>query len=108
MSHQGSNPKMISKEQSREIRVKIRHILMDKWDPIGVKDEPMAADEYDRYIGDIFELLKRSATDEEIIDHLVYLETERMGLYDIERKPLVPSEYRIRTIEALKSISFPS
>ena len=71
MSPKGSNPKMISKELSREIRVKIRHILMDVWDPIGVKDEPMAADEYDRYIGDIFELLKRSASRmKRIIDYL--------------------------------------
>jgi hypothetical protein len=38
---------MTDKEQSREIRVQKRHVLMSKWDPIGVCDEPFAADDYD-------------------------------------------------------------
>lgn len=39
---------------------------MDQWDPIGVKDEPNAADEYDGYLGDILLLLKHNASVEEI------------------------------------------
>ncbi len=38
---------MIEKYESRRIRVAIRHALMDVWDPIGIKDEPNARDEYD-------------------------------------------------------------
>lgn len=30
---------------------------MDVWDPIGVKDEPNAQDEYDSYLGGVYELL---------------------------------------------------
>ena len=30
---------------------------MDVWDPIGVKDEPNAQDEYDGYLGGVYELL---------------------------------------------------
>jgi len=37
----------MNKEKSRIIRDRIRHTLMSEWDPIGVADEPMAADEYD-------------------------------------------------------------
>jgi hypothetical protein len=54
-----STPKpVIDKVQSRRIRVEIRHVLMDVWDPIGVKDEPNAQDECDGYIGKLFELLR--------------------------------------------------
>jgi len=48
---------MIEKYESRRIRVAIRHVLMDVWDPIGVKDEPNAQDEYDGYLGGVYELL---------------------------------------------------
>jgi len=71
---------MIEKYESRRIRVAIRHVLMDVWDPIGVKDEPNAQDEYDGYLGGVYELLVRGACDEDIEDHLWRIVTERMGL----------------------------
>ena len=37
---------MIDKYESRRIRGEIRRVLMTVWDPIGVKDEPNAQDEY--------------------------------------------------------------
>jgi hypothetical protein len=37
---------------------------MDVWDPIGVKDEPNAQDEYDGYLG-VYELLVSGASDED-------------------------------------------
>jgi hypothetical protein len=53
---------------------------MDQWDPIGVKEYPEAADEYDGYIGGVYGLLSRGATDQELADHLSKIETEHMGL----------------------------
>ena len=47
---------MVDKERSREIRCHIRAVLMAEWDPIGVSDIPEAADEYDSYIGGVYEL----------------------------------------------------
>jgi hypothetical protein len=32
---------MISKQQLRRIQMEIRHVLLNVWDPIGIKDEPM-------------------------------------------------------------------
>jgi hypothetical protein len=52
---------MSEKYESRRIRVDIRHVLMDVWDPIGVKDIPQASDEYDSYLGEIMELLVPTA-----------------------------------------------
>jgi len=50
-------PHGIDKEESRAIRRQIRRVLMEAWDPIGVSDIPEAADEYDSYIRDFYEVL---------------------------------------------------
>lgn len=95
------------KEKSRRRRVAIRHILMSKWDPIGVRDEPLPADEYDGYIGDICGLLDRNATDKEIVDYLFSVETERMGLTDIKGNPVFIPDDRIATAAALQELNEP-
>ena len=53
---------------------------MDVWDPIGVNGIPEAADEYDSYIGDFYEMLVTRRPRQEIIDRLAYLEGDHMGL----------------------------
>jgi hypothetical protein len=55
-------------------------ILLKEWDPIGVKDEPMAQDEYDGYVGGVYRLLASRATETEVAEHLSRLEAENMGL----------------------------
>jgi hypothetical protein len=92
------------KEKLRKRRVEIRHILMSKWDPIGVSDVPEAADEYDSYIGDVYELLNCSATDEKIAKYLRWVETERMGLTDLKGNPLLPAEVRAGAVAALQAL----
>ena len=91
---------MIVKYKSRRIRVAIRHVLMDKWDPIGVADEPMAQDEYDSYIGDIFGLLQERATRDVIGSHLHEIETRRMGLYETLRA----HAHRMLAVEELQRV----
>jgi len=96
----------MDKERSRQIRVEIRHILMAKWDPIGVSDIPEATDEYDRYVGEIYELLKSRATEKEISQYLIEVETDRMGLTDKCGNPLVPAETRSIAVLALQLANF--
>jgi hypothetical protein len=91
---------MIDKVTSRRIRVEIRHVLLDVWDPIGVKDEPNAQDEYDGYVGDIFDSLSHGETDEQLTDRLLYFVNDRMGL-------TATSEQMQPTIRALRAIDFP-
>jgi len=71
---------MIDKYESRRIRVEIRHVLMRVWDPIGVKNEPNAQDEYDSYLGNVYGLLVGSAPDGSIADYLCKVVNEQMGL----------------------------
>ena len=57
----------------------IRQILNADWDPIGVAD--VVSDVYDGYIGGVYGLLRRGASPEEVAQHLLSIETDRMG-YD--------------------------
>ncbi len=59
-----------SKENSLRIRVAIRRVFLDVWDPIGISDEPMARDEYDSYLGGMFELLMDNASDAKLKEYL--------------------------------------
>jgi hypothetical protein len=53
---------------------------MTVWDPIGVRNEPNAQDEYDSYLGGVFGLLTNGASDDRIREHLWRIVTERMEL----------------------------
>ncbi len=91
----------IDKEESRRIRVQIRRVLLEVWDPIGIKDEPCAQDEYDSYIGDIYELLVAGGTDTDLIRYLCWVTNDRMGLTAKESDTL-------QTVDALRAIEIRS
>lgn len=91
---------MIDKATSRRIRIQIRHVLLRVWDPIGIKEEPHAQDEYDSYAGPIFELLSRRVTDEELNNRLLYFVNDLMGL-EAKAEDMLP------TIRALRAIELP-
>ena len=79
---------------------------MAKWDPIGVSDVPEAADEYDSYIGGVFDLLNRGATDGEISQYFIGIETDRMGLTAKYGNPLLPAEIRNGAVSDLQRANF--
>jgi hypothetical protein len=93
---------MVDKERSREIRCHIRRVLMAGWDPIGVSDVPEAADEYDSYIGGVYELLERGASVANICDYLRNIEVDRMEMVDASRQPLLPEARRNAVASSLK------
>jgi len=89
---------MLSKQESRRVRVEIRHVLMKDWDPIGISNVPACADEYDTYIGHIYLILAEGGSDDRIKDYLRWVVRERMEL--------PPDEEAIaRTAKALRDIS---
>jgi hypothetical protein len=59
---------------------RINEVLHYIWDPIGVRGEPNARDEYDSYVPHVYTLIQNAATAEQIADHLDKIATERMGL----------------------------
>ena len=90
----------IDKYESRRIRVEIRRVLLQHWDPIGIREESEAQDEYDMYLGGVYGLLVRGASDEEIADHLAHIVEERMSLHP-------QSEATKETVRALRTIHIP-
>ncbi|MGA9836401.1 MAG: hypothetical protein WBQ26_03700 [Gemmatimonadaceae bacterium] len=86
--------------RTREFRTKfpeIKRILMEQWDPIGVRDEPMCADEYDVYATHLFGLLARGASDNEIVGYFGEAE-DRIGLGRSSRRGLAPIVTSLRAI----------
>ena len=58
----------------------ISEVLHYVWDPVGVAGVPEARDEYDGYVNGVLSLLRSDATESEIVDHLVDIATNSMGI----------------------------
>jgi len=70
-----------NKHQSRENRARVRRILLQDWDPIGVRDIPEASDEYDSYADRAYVMLMdERATADRIAAYLYGIAVEYMGL----------------------------
>jgi len=69
-----------SGKYEKELHMRVNEVLHYIWDPIGVRGEPRARDEYDSYVPEIYSLLQGGAAAEQIAAHLDEIATERMGL----------------------------
>ncbi len=72
----------------------ISEVLHYIWDPIGVSGVPEARDEYDAYVNDVLSLLRSNATESQMVDYLVEIETYGMGL----DRPRARSENAVRIL----------
>jgi hypothetical protein len=69
--------------RSRRYRARIRGILMQEWDPIGVRNIPGAPErEYDMYIDGVCALLadRKPAQQQRITEYLLDIQSRRMQL----------------------------
>jgi hypothetical protein len=53
-------------------------ILHYLWDPCSVADVPQARDEYHNYLPQVFQLVLKKATEQEIVDYLLEIEVNNM------------------------------
>jgi len=86
-------------DQARRIQSAIHAILLREWDPIGVADEPSAADEYAAYVGGVYRLLASSAPAEAVAAHLSRLEATEMGLASGPPERLLPVARRLCALD---------
>lgn len=89
---------MIASYDSQRIRSQIRHVLLNTWDPIDIKDEPNAQNEYDNYIGRLSDFLVSNAPDTELTEYLYWAVHECMGFDGASRSDMAA------TVEALRKI----
>jgi hypothetical protein len=65
---------------TKSLEASVRRILLQEWDPIGIRDVPEAQDEYDSYVFEICAMLREGKTTGKLYEHLRWIESERMGL----------------------------
>ena len=74
-----------NKYQSRENRQRVRMVLNEHWDPIGVVSNPSLDDEYENYVGTIYVMLMDDRVPEDDINQYLYeTATGRIGLTPYE------------------------
>lgn len=78
----------MNEPRSRAIALhqEFRNILLHKWDPIGVQSLPEAVNEYDHNVPTIYSMLIADKPLHEVVDYLVWLETDHMGLFADPRR----------------------
>jgi hypothetical protein len=91
-------PAMKAPNAKPDIFRQIHDILWNDWDPIGVHDFGMD-DEYDSYIGGIYQLLSGRSDEQKLLNHLHQLETHAMGLIPRDKAVLVPVVEKLMGIE---------
>jgi hydroxymethylbilane synthase len=80
----------------------IAQILLEEWDPIGIRHQPGAQTEYDSYVPIVGGLIVQKASVEQIIDLLFDVETRAMSR-QIERERLRPVAEKILALGTTKT-----
>ena len=58
---------------------RVRDVIMNNWDPIGIGSSPEAADEYNGYAASIYGILRQRRSEDALLDYLYWV-TEYVGL----------------------------
>jgi len=82
-----------------DLWLRVRAVLMEEWDPIGVCGEPNATNEYDSYIPKLKALIRSGSNLEIVINYLDWVATERMGFTSQPERarPAAESLCKLRT-----------
>ena len=62
------------------LEARVREILLQSWDPIGIGGVAAARDEYDQYVKPITAMITTGISVDELSRYLGEIETDRMGL----------------------------
>lgn len=69
-------------KKDKELYLRVDEVLHYIWDPIGVSNMPMARDEYDSYVPQVFSLVRDESDADIIARHLLDIVVTRMGLQE--------------------------
>jgi hypothetical protein len=60
--------------------LKVKDVLLQEWDPIGICDYPEAEDEYDSYVPHVSQMLRERKSTDALYAYLRWLEVEHICL----------------------------
>lgn len=63
-----------------ELLQRVDEVLYYLWDPLGVAREPLSRQEYSAFVSDVFAALLDDADEQRLMELLLLLETEFLGL----------------------------
>jgi hypothetical protein len=87
--------------ESREATERaIERVLLDQWDPLGVREQPGPRAEYAPYVHDVYSLLARGASDVQIARHLHRIESEELHLPELASRDLTAIVRALRKVES--------
>lgn len=66
--------------EMNELLKGVRQVLLNVWDPIGIRDVPDAQDEYDDYLIPVLQALRNGAEVPELSALLIRIVEEQIGL----------------------------
>lgn len=88
-----------NKTKAKGIMNSIRKVLLNDWDPIGIKDVPVAQNEYDSYVGVIYRMIASQSQAKEVAEYLIKIEVEEMGLGLRKVENLLPIANRLLSMD---------
>ena len=87
--------------QSRDVVERaIDQMLLDQWDPLGVKADPAKHDSYTPYAHEVFGLLARGASDVQIARALHRIESDELHHPELAARDLTPLVRALRRLES--------
>ena len=77
----------------------IGRVLLEQWDPLGVREAPGPHAEYAPYVHDVYGLLMRGASDAQVERHLRRVEREELRRPELAARDLAPVLRALRAVE---------
>ena len=78
--------------KASDARAWIADLLRRNWDPIGADNR---VEEFANYVAEVERLIAANVTRRELAEHLVRVETERLGYQDTDPTMLIPLARRL-------------
>ena len=89
----------MSDQERTAIEREIEHALLERWDPLGVRDQPGVHQEYADYAPELYSLLARGGSDTQVGRRLHQIEHERFGGPELPTRDLSGVLRELRMIE---------
>lgn len=89
----------MSAQNQAAIEAEIGTLLLEQWDPLGVRDQPEPHSQYATYAHEVYNLLSRGGSDTQVGRLLHQAETNELQHPELATRDLTPLLRALRAIE---------